>query len=205
MATFVFLFAINAQIFVLWRVPSAWKFLNRYFLLSAGHPRAFSVLGNTFSHQMLSHFASNMVILYLVGTPVHDLMGRGNFLAVYLSTGVCGSLGSLWYHVLMKNYVTATIGSSGALFGIIGCYLALKERHFFQVPFMSDRKFEYDGTIAMVVVLAGELITFLLLGRATTIDHWGHIAGIVSGYAMGKYLKSKAAREEGEGNVEKLN
>ena len=60
--------AINVLVFFLWRVPFAWRFLNRYFLISSAVPRAFSMLGAEFSHQKSIHLLSNTIALWLLGT-----------------------------------------------------------------------------------------------------------------------------------------
>lgn len=198
-ATFVALFILNQIIFIAWKAPSAWKILNRYFLLSAGHPRALSLLGNTFSHQMLSHLAVNMSVLFLCGTQVHDLIGRGNFIAVYLGTGVLSSLASLYWHVLTRNFIAASVGSSGAIFGIIGCYFALKDRHELKVPLLEGLKFEYRSDIAVALIFALELACLVGL-RRTNMDHASHVGGLVAGYFVGRHLKEKAGKEAGGDN-----
>lgn len=165
-------------------------------MLSAGHPRVFSVLGNVFSHQQLSHFLANMAMLYFVGAPVHDMIGRGNFIAMYLSTGVLSSLGSLYWHVLTKHFVAATVGASGALFGILGCFFGLQERGELVVPFFPELRFEYDTRYVAGALVAMEVCTALVLGRHTPIDHVAHIAGILSGFVAGRLLKARAAKEE---------
>jgi len=198
-ATFMALFVLNQIIFIAWKAPGAWKILNRYFLLSAGHPRALSLLGNTFSHQMLSHLTVNMAMLFFCGTQVHDLIGRGNFLAVYLGTGVLSSLASLYWHVLTRNFIAASVGSSGAVFGIIGCYFALKDRQELKVPLLEGLKFEYRSDVAVALIFALEL-AFLIGLRRTNMDHASHVGGLVAGYYVGKYLKEKANSETGGAN-----
>jgi rhomboid-like protein len=66
-ATVAAMVGVNLVILIMWRNPNAWKFMNRYLLLSPGAPKAFSVLGALFSHQQFSHLAWNMGGLYLVG------------------------------------------------------------------------------------------------------------------------------------------
>jgi membrane associated rhomboid family serine protease len=60
--------AINAVIWILWKRPEMWKTMNRYFLISSGHPNAFAIVGSVFSHQMGPHLMLNMVTLGVVGT-----------------------------------------------------------------------------------------------------------------------------------------
>ena len=60
--------AINALLFTMWRVPHAWKTMNRYFLVVPAIPRAFSMLGAEFSHQKWLHLTANMIAMWLLGT-----------------------------------------------------------------------------------------------------------------------------------------
>jgi len=145
---------------------------------------------------MLSHLIVNMGVLFLCGTQVHDLIGRGNFLAVYLGTGVLSSFASLYWHVLTRNFIAASVGSSGAIFGIIGCYFALKDKHELKVPLLEGLKFEYRSDIAVTLIFALELACLIGL-RRTNMDHASHVGGLVAGYFIGRHLKEKAGRETG--------
>lgn len=67
-ATIQGLIAINIAIFLVWRMPPMWRFLNRYFLVVPGSLRVFSLLGNVFSHQSPLHLAVNMAGMWFMGT-----------------------------------------------------------------------------------------------------------------------------------------
>ena len=129
---------VNSAVLVAWRMPQAWRFLNRYFLSVPGYPYALSVVGNVFSHQQPLHLATNMFVLWLMGTrctswqtvavthadlrTVHEDVGRGNFLAIYTASGVLASFFSLTSFVLRRNFVTSSLGASGAVAGVIAAY-----------------------------------------------------------------------------------
>lgn len=125
-ATLFGLIIANSFIFALWRVwPPAWKYLNRYFISVPGYPYVWSMLGNTFSHQGVRHLIMNMAVLWLIGVRLHEDTGRGTFLAIYLASGVFGSLTSLTYHTLRGLLTTTSLGASASLTGIIGAYLVV--------------------------------------------------------------------------------
>ena len=67
-ATILALININFAVFLLWRVPQAWGFLNRYFMMIPGAPRAFSMIGAVFSHQKPLHLFTNMAVLWYFGS-----------------------------------------------------------------------------------------------------------------------------------------
>jgi rhomboid-like protein len=121
-ATLFGIVGINLGIFVLWRFPPAWRILNRYFIVTTGIVRPLAHLGNIFSHQSLKHLAGNMIVLYLVGTTLHEQIGRGEFLALYISSGVFGSVASLISMVLRGVLISSSLGASGAVSGIFAAF-----------------------------------------------------------------------------------
>ena len=56
---------------------------------------------------------------------VHDDIGRGNFLALYLSSGVLGSFASLSYCVARSFFHVSSLGASGAMAGVVGAWCIL--------------------------------------------------------------------------------
>ena len=67
-ATVITLVGVNVAVFVLWRLPPLWKFLNRNFLVVPAYPHSISMLTACFSHQSFAHLLANMIPLWLIGT-----------------------------------------------------------------------------------------------------------------------------------------
>lgn len=68
-ATAIALLGANFAVYILWGFcPPAWRMMNRYFISVPLYPHALSVVGTVFSHQQLRHLATNMVILWFIGT-----------------------------------------------------------------------------------------------------------------------------------------
>src|SRR5260221_10179804 len=74
---------------------------------------------NVFLHIGVIHIALNMWCLWSLGTVCESLYGSWTFAAVYLISGVSGSLVSIAYH---PHVVSA--GASGAIFGIAGALVS---------------------------------------------------------------------------------
>ena len=74
-----------------------------------------------FLHASLIHLGMNMLVLWFIGAPVEQAIGRGRFLAIYMVSGLAGSAGAL---IFSPNAVT--VGASGAIFGILGAALVLE-------------------------------------------------------------------------------
>ena len=56
---------------------------------------------------------------------VHDEIGRGNFLALYMAAGVMGSFTSLAAHALTGQLAVTSLGASGAIAGLIAAFCVL--------------------------------------------------------------------------------
>ena len=67
-ATVLALIGINVVIFVLWRLPPLWKFMNKTFLVVPAYPHSISMFTACFSHQSFAHLFSNAIFLWLIGT-----------------------------------------------------------------------------------------------------------------------------------------
>lgn len=66
-ATVVTLIGLNVLVFLAWRIPPAWKFMNSHFIMTAAQPFSSSIIGSIFSHHTFSHLARNMLVLWFIG------------------------------------------------------------------------------------------------------------------------------------------
>ncbi|KAF2804896.1 uncharacterized protein BDZ99DRAFT_467133 [Mytilinidion resinicola] len=187
LATCGVILGINLAVWVAWRVPRFWPLLNKYMVSTPAYPVAFATLGNIFSHQSFSHLALNMTWLMTMGVWCHDLVGRGVFLSTYVAAGTCGSLASLTYFVLARNFKSASIGASGALNGVLALFCIATTRDHIRIPFT-----DIERPVNLKMVLAA----FLLLevynmrkGRVKLMDHWAHLGGAAVGVSVGTALR----------------
>ena len=68
-----------------------------------------------FLHDGFLHLLFNMIFLYFLGPPLEQAVGRANFVAVYFTSLLAGSFGALLFQPQ-----SATVGASGAAFGVLG-------------------------------------------------------------------------------------
>ncbi len=118
---------------------------------------------NAFLHGSPIHLLFNMLMLWWFGRLLEGLLGTGRFLAVYFLSVLAGSAGAL---LLAPG--SATIGASGAVFGILGAGLVL-ERHNIMV---------FGGTALLIVLFN---LAFTLFTSASYISIGGHIGGLIGG------------------------
>lgn len=78
-------------------------------------------LTTAFLHGGLMHLAFNMYALYLVGPTLELVLGRWRYVALYVISAVGGSVAVLLFaSPHSAAWVTATVGASGAVFGLFG-------------------------------------------------------------------------------------
>jgi membrane associated rhomboid family serine protease len=126
------------------------------------------MLTSAFLHGNLIHIGMNMLMLWWIGAPVEEALGRGRFLALYLVSALAGSAGAL-----LASPDAFTVGASGAIFGILGAALV----------------FERQG----LHVLGGSALSIIVLNLVLTfavpnISIGGHIGGLVGGALCGLAL-----------------
>ncbi|KAL4877204.1 hypothetical protein BJY04DRAFT_198756 [Aspergillus karnatakaensis] len=209
-ATVATIIGINAAIFVLWKAwPPSWRLLNRYFISVAAYPRVLSLAGNTFSHQSLRHLGVNMLVLWLFGTKLHDEIGRGNFVALYLSAGVLGSFASLTFHVLQNSLFITSLGASGAIAGLVSAFGLIHPDEKWAIFFLPKEWQETFSAPAWMFVTG--LVTFDILGavlnrRNPRMDYFAHMGGYATGalFAIGWREKVRRERLKNRGFLDRV-
>ena len=190
-ATLSTMTAVLVTAFFASRMPPVWRALNKYFTIVPAYPYSLSLLGAAFRHDTLWHLSTNLASLWLFGLLLHEDVGRGTFLAVFFASSAVGGFASLSYNVLRKHWMSYIFGSSGGVLGVVAAACTLR-------PNGTIRVAGYDIPIAAWVFLAlygGAEAFAAIRGLKTTIDHAGHLGGIVSGIAAGMYLRQKAERD----------
>ncbi|MET8557492.1 rhomboid family intramembrane serine protease [Streptomyces sp. NPDC004959] len=76
----------------------------------------YRLLTAAFLHQQIWHIAVNMLSLWFLGPAIESMLGRARFLTLYLLAAVGGSVAC--YLFAAPN--TASLGASGAIFGLFG-------------------------------------------------------------------------------------
>jgi membrane associated rhomboid family serine protease len=126
------------------------------------------LLTSTFVHVQLLHILFNMFALWVFGPGLEQLLGRARFLALYLLSGLAGSVAVY----LLSDPGTPTLGASGAVFGLLGAALVVSVRR------------GYDAS--WLLGLLGINLAFTFLARG--ISWQGHLGGLVGGLLLGAVL-----------------
>lgn len=183
-ATVGTILAMNIAVYVAWRIPSAWRVLNRYFVVTPGYPRMFSMIGNTFSHYSFKHLAMNMLTLLLFAPRLHEEVGRADFLAIYLASGLIASWFSMTTYLARGILYTSHQGASGSTYGIVAAYFYLHRDSNFTLWFLPKSYQDWvkaKGSSFLWALIALETI---LSPRRPTTDLIAHLVGMASGVSI---------------------
>ncbi|KAL8387839.1 hypothetical protein RB595_009638 [Gaeumannomyces hyphopodioides] len=189
-ATVGALVLLNLAVYAAWRVPMLWRFMNRHFILTSATPKPHVALLVTASHQSLKHLLLNMVFLWPFGTRLHDDLGRGPFLAVYVGCGLLGFAGSLTALVLQSNLAASTMGASGAVYGIMAAYFTIHRFEGFKVFGLPPDPYDGAQGLGFLALLTANVL--LQFRRNVRLDVWSHLAGLLGGVLYGFYFSGLA-------------
>ena len=140
------------------------------FNISVINGNYWQLLTSIFVHVDLIHIALNMLFLFLFGLRAEELFKTREYFAVYLLSGLSGSLLTLFF--MAPNTLSA--GASGAIFGMFGAVIIYTRKTFGQS------------------IVGALLYSFLFLMLSTgygvnVIAHFGGLAmGLIIGYALAK-------------------
>lgn len=134
------------------------------------------MLWSMFLHADIQHLFSNMIILFFMGSMIEKEIGHTSYAVIYMASGLGGSLLSLAGKMAV-NDPTASIGASGAIFGLDGLLLAM--------VLFSRRRVENITPTRVVLMIGLSLYSGLTGGN---VDNMAHIGGLVVGFVLGMTL-----------------
>ncbi|EFY90253.1 rhomboid family protein [Metarhizium acridum CQMa 102] len=189
-ATVGTLIALNALVFLGWRVPPLWSLFNKYMIFVVATVRPPTLFTAVFSHTRLSHMLVNMVPLWFIGTALHEELGRADFLTLYLGCGAAGFLGSLVTYTLRGWLTVTSLGASGATLGLCSAYFWEHRTDGFKV--LGLPRDGVHGIVFLALMAALQLAAF---GRTRTlrVDIASHLSGMAAGI-LGIEMLSRTAR-----------
>ncbi|MBL8730900.1 MAG: rhomboid family intramembrane serine protease [Planctomycetes bacterium] len=140
-------------------------------LVTAGEP--WRLLTYAFLHGNALHLVFNLMMLFGIGPQLERTLGSVRFAALYVVTAVGGGL----MVCLTQPFQQAVVGGSGALFGMLGCAVALlmrSGRHSFAF-------LEFEGPRRLMAMIVANLVIGFLL---PFVSNSGHIGGLLTGFAF---------------------
>ena len=139
----------------------------------------YRLLTGTFLHTGIMHLAFNCYALYVLGSQLESYLGKAKYIVIYLVSAIFGSLFSMTF-----NGDTASIGASGAVFGLMGALLYFG--YHYRV---------YLGNVIKSQILPLVIVNLLIGFLTTGVDNAAHIGGLVGGamITMALGVKNKSS------------
>ena len=128
-----------------------------------------------FLHGSIMHLFFNVYALYVIGSQIENYFGRIKYLIIYLFSGLMGALFSMIF-----GGSAASIGASGAIFGLMGSLLY----------------FGYHYRVYLGNVLKTQLIPLIIFNLflgfiLSGVDNFAHIGGLIGGVLITKAVGVK--------------
>ena len=144
------------------------------------------LLSYQFLHDGLAYLLSNMIVLWVFGNALCS--NTSNLIYPFAYLGLGAAAGAL--HLYLTG--DAVVGSSGAISGILGFYVALYPLN--RVHCFYFFGFRWHGTCAIrgyALVLIWFVLDLAMLVRTEgTVAYWAHIGGLGFGFIVGLWFLS---------------
>jgi len=128
-----------------------------------------------FMHASVLHWAVNSWALYQIGTLYEVLFGSRRFMFIYFATGLVASIASAVHIGAMNG---ASVGASGAVFGVMGAFIFSIIR--------SPVYRHQPWTRGLIIQLVFWIVVNVIIGFSVHfIDNVAHLGGLVSGLLLG--------------------
>lgn len=119
-----------------------------------------------FTHANIAHLVLNMISLYQNGSYIENTFGPTTFIILFISSGIIGN----YLSKLMNEYVRS-IGSSGAISGLVGAKLI----HLYNINKLTRTNVVFEFL---------NIIGKNLLNLDEGIDVWAYIGGLLFGAVL---------------------
>ena len=143
--------------------------------------RPWTVISHIFIHADLKHLYFNMFALALFGSILEKYTGSRNFLLVFFSTGIVSSVADIIFY-------PATLGASGAVFGVLGCLAIIRPK-------------QVVWTLGVPMYIAAAAVIWVLLDLTgmfypDNVANAAHLFGLGFGMLIGLKLRGRYREPE---------
>ncbi len=145
-----------------------------------------------FMHSGWEHLICNMIGVLSIGYGVEQLMGRNKYLALYLLSGLAGSILQMayFYFTIPPNTPYALVGASGALCGIVGALAYYRSSSVLLLFFIIPVKTIHLYWGFMVIGFIFTIMDYFEDGHGA-VAHLAHSGGLIAGFLLAKWIHEK--------------
>jgi len=138
-----------------------------------------------FLHQGIWHILFNMLALWMFGCELERLWGTRRFLQFYFFCGVGAGVCVVIGNYLFGDPRTGTVGSSGAIYGILLVSAVLWPDRTILFSFLFPIKMKY------FVMIIGAIAFLNSFNAGSAVSNVAHLGGMLFGYAFLKMPKTR--------------
>ncbi|MBS3790002.1 MAG: rhomboid family intramembrane serine protease [Candidatus Thermoplasmatota archaeon] len=173
-------------------------------LLTHGH----TFLTMMFLHGGIMHVFGNIMVLFFIGMPLEDRVGKRLTFIFYIVAGLIATLGQYFFNWLQfalggapfEVLTIPNLGASGAVFGIMGTlvYLFPKDRITMIIPPLLLPNVRVDLAVGAFIMIQTGIALFAGTGN---IAHAAHFTGLAGGIILAYYAKKAGIVQREKGPV----
>lgn len=149
---------------------------------------SYRLITANFLHSGPTHLIMNMMGLFILGEPTESVIGKKNFIIIYLLSALGTTVLCALVNILFNPFgFEPVLGASGAVLGIGGCLAGIAI--FRKINNIYDPlQIDY---MPLLIMLGLNIFVGLFPGISLT----GHLGGIVSGFILGYFLAKKVNKK----------
>ncbi|MBB4935552.1 membrane associated rhomboid family serine protease [Lipingzhangella halophila] len=125
----------------------------------------YRLVTSAFLHNGVTHLALNGLALFIFGRLLEEALGHARYLALWVLSAIGGGVLSL----LVLPLDQASVGASGAVFGLIGALVVM------------GRRMRVDVRFVLILLALNLLVSFVVPQISLT----AHLGGLLSGLLLG--------------------
>lgn len=171
-----------------------------------------ALVRSMFLHVSPMHLLFNMFTLHSFGISMAHMIGPSRFLALYFTAGAVGGFCQLYYERIARALGfpaaqadlrimygdPASIGASGAIFGVVGAMAAMfphNEIALFFIPMPNWAFLVLVGGGSAYLAWAGDTaFNGSVADSAPRLGHFAHLGGLITGVAASRLLRRRLYR-----------
>lgn len=175
----VVLILINVLVFIAVELTgtsqNAWHVLDygaAYTPYIVQNGEVYRLFTSMFLHFGIEHLVNNMLVLFVLGSRLEQVIGKLRFLFIYLTGGMTGNIFSLILELRNQDF-SVSAGASGAVFAVMGAMI-----------YVVIRNKGWLGDLSMRQILVMAAFSLYFGFTSSGVDNAAHIGGMIAGFVL---------------------
>lgn len=175
----VVLILINVLVFIAVELTgtsqNAWHVLDygaAYTPYIVQNGEVYRLFTSMFLHFGIEHLVNNMLVLFVLGSRLEQVIGKLRFLFIYLAGGIAGNIFSLILELRNQDF-SVSAGASGAVFAVMGAMI-----------YVVIRNKGWLGDLSMRQILVMAAFSLYFGFTSSGVDNAAHIGGMIAGFVL---------------------